>query len=920
MTASSPQPAAPTSTYRVQLSSSFTLADAEGLIPYLRRLGISHLYLSPVTRSRGGSTHGYDVADPTAVDEELGGRSALESLAATARDADIRLLLDIVPNHMATSPENGWWNDLLRHGRASLHAPVFDVEPRTEERILLPVLGAPIGEVLESGELAVALERDDLVVRYHDRTFPLDPSTWSRVLIPATHDERLLRDPAPRHLLTRIVGELDSIPPTVVESPAELARRRRMTSEARERLGTIAANDAAREAVERALRRYNDRSPEATERLERLLEEQPYRLAFWRVQAAELNYRRFFDIADLVGVRQEEPDVFAATHSLILDLVRSGVVHGLRIDHIDGLHDPQDYLRRLEQRTGGAYTIVEKILAPDEQLPSSWATAGTSGYEFAAAVDGLLVDPRGLRTLGTMTERITGVPREWPEVALDAQRQVLRNLFGSEVSWLVRRLDAIARAHRHGRDLTHEQLRTAIVEVTANLSVYRTYIRGFDVSADDAKRMSAAVDDAAERAHPLDERAIRFLGRVLLLDERDERWLSFVMRWQQLTGAVTAKGVEDTALYRYNRLLSLNEVGGEPGTEGSSVEDLHRWNAARLERSPGSLNATSTHDTKRGEDVRARLAVLSEIPRRWQDAVNRWMAMNRRFRTDVDGRPVPEPNEELHLYQAVVGAWPTGTDAAGFTERIEEYAIKAAREAKIATSWIDQDERYEDAIRSFVRNALESSRFSRDVDRFVREIAFFGMLNSLSQVLLKVCSPGIPDVYQGSESWNLSLVDPDNRRSVDFSGLDRRLRDLQDADPAKLVRRWQDGNAKLFVTARALAFRRENPELFARGDYIPIRASGRGERHIVSFARRLGDTWAMVVVPRHPATLVPDGRLPVGADVWRRVRLDLPDDAPDLWRDVLTGSAIDSESRRRALLLSDVLDVFPIALLASEQG
>jgi len=841
------RPRPPGATYRLQFNPGFGFADATRICDYLRDLGITDVYASPLLAARPGSTHGYDVADPTRFNPELGSGRDADAFAARLEDLGMGLLLDIVPNHMAASTHNPWWNDVLARGRASAFADFFAVDWDAQGgKILLPILGGPYGEVLERGELELRWTAEGPKLGYYDNVLPLDPSTT----------------------------------------------RRMRESDARELNGTPG-------------------DPSSFDALHELLEQQPYRLAWWRTANREVNYRRFFDIGDLISIRQEEPAVFEATHGFVLDLVSRGVVTGLRIDHIDGLRDPGGYLSRLRDASGGAYVVVEKILAPDEHLPEDWPVAGTTGYEFLNTAAAILADERSEPVLQRLFETWTGDARPFSEVVHEAKRQVLDDLFGSDVSRLLRLVTDRVAQDRHTRDLDPADLREALLEVTAWLPVYRTYANPGEMSPADAERIEGAVRDTI-RHRPDLRPAAEFLGRMLL--EAGE----FTVRWQQFTGPAMAKGHEDTALYRYVRLISRNAVGGEPSDVALPVDTFHRFCADRVRRGEASLSATSTHDTKRAEDVRARIDVLTEIPKEWAQRATRWREMNAPLRRGE----TPSPHEELLLYQTLVGTWPL--DAAGrkgYSGRIADYMVKAAREAKAETSWLDPDTDHEQALRGFVRRVLgpRNRPFLDDIADLCSTVSLHGAMNSLAQVVLKIAAPGVPDMYQGTELWTLSLVDPDNRRPVDFDLRASMLEDIrkrQDDDPDALLRDlldgWTDGRVKLYTTHRALQVRLDHRAVFDHGSYTALAADGSRADHVVAFARQHERSWVVAVVPRLTVRLG-RGRLPLGRRAWRDTVLRLPSRAPTRWVDAFTGRRLESADGR--LRLSETLDRFPVALL-----
>jgi (1->4)-alpha-D-glucan 1-alpha-D-glucosylmutase len=898
-------------------------ARAAGIVPYLDALGITDLYLSPVLAARTGSTHGYDVVDPTRLDPRLGSPEDFDALADALRSHGMGLLLDIVPNHMAMSEEDEWWTDVLRHGRASRYARFFDVDwetPALPGRILAPILGRPYGEALEAGELRLSLEDGKLALAYFERRLPLDPATIGPVLERAVDDAGDVADE-----LQRILRDVARIPPRTRTGTASVARRVALSERVAGRLRTVAATTTGGRALGRAVASFGP------DRLDALVAEQAYLPSFWRAASKEIDYRRFFDISDLVSMRMSEAAVFEATHRLVLDLVRAGKLTGLRVDHVDGLADPEAYLATLRDATGGAFVVVEKILARDESLPAGWVV-GTTGYEFIAAVDPLFVDPRGRERLERWYVEATGVAGPFREVVRDAKRALARELFAGELDALARTVQGLGRQDRHGRDLTHADLLDALVEVAAALPVYRTYVRSRDVSAADRRSIEHAVGEARLAVAPEQASAVAFVHRVLTMSlperaspSRVRAWLAVVTRWQQFTGPLMAKGAEDTALYRWLPLLSLDEVGGDPGAPPVDVARFHALMRSRARGWTPSLSAGSTHDTKRSEDVRARIDVLSEMPERWIELVERWGRRHEGFRTEVNGAPAPDRNEELFLYQTLVGTWPVASriDRA-YADRVAALLRKALREAKVHSDWLNPDERYEQAVERFARAVLSSSNrsFRTDLAKAMRVIALHGALNSVSQALLRATAPGIPDVYQGTELLRFDLVDPDNRRPVDFK---RRAELLAELDRAAerdnetllhdLLENWPDGRFKLFVLSRALRLRRSGPELFERGSYVPLAVTGPQRDRVVAFARRWRRGWAVVVVPRLTVTIGPE-RLPLGERAWSTTSLRIKGLSGPL-TDVFTGRTLDGPLANGRVPLATLFERVPVWLGAT---
>jgi len=878
----------PRATYRLQLNTGFTFADARRIVPYLADLGISDLYLSPILKARKGSVHGYDVVDAVALNPELGSE---EDFAALHRDASARglgILLDIVPNHMAATDENAWWMSVLENGPHSRFLHYFDIDwnpvttrGQTVNKVLLPILGKPYGDALESHEIELHFERDGFFFRYYDKRLPLAPHSYNRVL-------RDTVDALPREGVAIELREL-------VEGDASVPNSKFL----KETIGRIYEQDATfRETLDRTIKRING----DVDALDELLDRQWYRLAYWRIASQKINYRRFFDVTDLVGVRVENPEVFEARNRRTLELIAEGKVTGLRIDHIDGLYDPIGHMRKMQLRladTGKFYIVVEKILARGEELPCDFPVSGTSGYDFLDALNTVFVDSDGLKDLDAFYRSFSGVGESYEDIVYQKKKQVIQELFSGEMRALGKQLSSMAMADRNARDFAPVDLTAALTEVTACLGVYRTYLRDGGPSESDKRYIAEAIGCARQRAGTaLDDRLFVFLDRVLRLDppgyiasERDQ-WLAFVMRWQQFTGRVMAKGVEDTAFYNYNRLISMNDVGGDPGRENfDGLAEFHARNMRILERWPDTLNATSTHDTKRSEDVRARINVLSEIPKEWAKHVRRWSKMN----------PFSDKNEELLVYQTLIGMWPVDDDELpAVRERLRQYLEKAAREAKAHTSWIAPNIEYEESLLALADALLSNQAFCEDFQKFQKRVAFYGAMNALSQLVLKATSPGVPDFYQGTEVWDFSLVDPDNRRPVDYERRLSMLRKMSDrTDISTLLRRWHDGRIKMFVTRKLLNLRPE-------GAYEPIDAG----RNVCAFKR--GDS-LLVAVPRFVTALVKPGTWPIG-DVWRTGNPACP--CPGRWRNIFTGDTIEGDSINLAVMF----ERFPVAVLEKAEG
>ncbi len=904
----------PIATYRLQFHAGFTFRRAAELVPYLARLGICHVYASPFFRAAPGSLHGYDVCDHNELNPEVGTRADFEAFSAELKANGLGLIVDFVPNHMGIEHAlNPWWRDVLENGPSSPHASFFDIDwhplkRELENKVLLPVLGDQYGRVLESGGLRVEFEGGDFVLRCGDFTLPLAPRTTLPLL------RRVLA------LLPLPPKELEGIIDAIAHVPPGTARERRLV---RERLARLCVESPeVADAIRRALEEWHDPADAARfDRLDALIGEQAYRLSSWRVAGEEINYRRFFDVNTLAAIRMELPEVFDATHRLLFELIDAGHVCGVRIDHIDGLAFPREYLERLRERVGdGVCVLVEKILGPDETLRADWPVQGTTGYEFANDITQLLAPPQGVREIATAYEKFLGFRLDWREVAYRSKKLVMLASMASEVNALGQLLNRISESHRWYRDFTLNALTGAVREVIACFPVYRTYLDPAAAADEsDVRVVGRAIALARKRNRSLERTVFEFLRDVLIppkenahpVDEALRR--SFVLKFQQITGPVAAKGIEDTAFYVFNRLVALNEVGGEPAAGGASIESFHRQNAARLAEHPHGLLATSTHDTKRSEDVRARIAALSEMPGEWSRAVRRWHTMNRKHRREIDGEIAPDANEEYLIYQTLLGAWPvegiTRHNRAEFTARIQDYMVKAMHEAKVNSSWVEPNAAWDEAVREFIAAILArgaGNRFPQRLAPFAARIAEVGAMNSLAQTVLKLTSPGVPDFYQGSELWDFSLVDPDNRRPVNYKLRQEQFATLAHASSQDLLANWRDGRIKMFAIQRLLALRKETPELFTSGTYTGIAAHGAHADKVIAFERRSGSRALLVVVPRHTATL---GFPPLGA-AWADTHIVPP--TPTLWRDIFTAREHSGET----LTLSSILADLPFAVLA----
>ena len=959
----------PRATYRVQLHAGFRFADATALVPYWAAMGISHLYTSPILAARPGSQHGYDVIDHGRLNPELGTRGDFDALVAALHANDMGLVVDIVPNHMGVlGGDNAWWLDVLENGAASAFAGHFDIgwdspDPALNGKVLLPILGDQYGTALERGELHLGFdpERGYFTLNYYEHTLPIDPASYGPLLRRALQTVQTIT-PAVRAELGAVADALDRLPPHNVQTPGLRMRRQRDKTLLKARLATaLYGQPRMLQAIEGVVTQLNGRPGSRTsfDALDTLVSAQAYRLAHWRVAADEINYRRFFDINELAALRMDRPEVFDATHALILELAADGAIDGLRLDHPDGLADPAGYFRHLQRRyaeTAGLpppaddaakadlplYVVAEKIVATFEAVPDEWMLHGTTGYRFANLVNGVLVD-------GSAKSRLD---RSWrvfaPEEAQDfdhlswhCRHVVMRGTLAGQLTVLSNTLLKLAREDRRTRDFTLNTLRAALAEVVASFPVYRSYVID-KPSRQDRKLIDWAIGRARRRSPAADPSLFDFLRRVMLIRPlpgapagQAARFREFVERLQQYTSPVAAKGIEDTALYRHQRLLSVNDVGSEPDEFGLSVAAFHATNRDRSLHRPASMLTTSTHDAKRSEDVRTRLDVISERPAAWRLATRRWSRLNRRHKRTVDGRVAPARNDEYMLYQLLAGSLPDGAldDAALaiYTGRVDAAMLKSAREAKAVTSWMNPNAAYEAALSSFVQALLvpgEANLFLTDLRANVQVLSWYGALNGLSMALLKALSPGVPDLYQGHELIELSLVDPDNRRPVDYAHRQAVLVEARAAwaltDREAAVRGWMsqlaDGRGKFWVIWRALQLRQAQDAMLRRSTYLPLEVRGEFAANVIAFARHDGAEWVVVIAGRLWASMGrPVGDLPLGAH-WGDTAVLLPDSvaaqagAANWLQDALGGgqhALVDG-----ALPLAAVLTACPVAALS----
>ena len=917
---------------------------------YLHDLGISDCYASSYLKAVPGSSHGYDVADPTHLNPEIGSDEDHAGWTEALRERGMGHVMDIVPNHMGIAKSaNPWWLDVLENGPSSRFARFFDIEwhpvkDELAEKLLIPILGDQYGEVLENQELKLAYRDGAFSVRYYEETLPLAPDTYDMVVADDLEDWLSEHRGADADELLSILTSSNNLPPRTERGAEAIATRAREKEVIKRRLAALTGRSAAvRELIDGSLARLNGTrgEPRSFDKLDRLLNAQSYRLAHWRVASEEINYRRFFDVNQLAALRMEDPAVFDEVHHFVFTLVARGAVTGLRIDHVDGLFNPGDYLQRLQDRARDArrngresdatppfFIVVEKILGPGEQLATDWPVAGTTGYEFAGAVNSLFVDSRNERAFDDIYRRVTHERVSFPDLAYRSKKQVVHETMSGDINSLGHQLNRFSERNRHFRDFTLYSLISTLKEVIACFPVYRTYVTSSDpISDHDRRYITEAVQRAKRRVPGVTGVVFDFIQKLLLKQigaatpEACEERTRFTGKFQQITSPVAAKGIEDTALYVHNRLVSLNEVGSDPTQFGADPAIVHAWMADRQARWPHALSATSTHDTKRGEDVRARLNVVSEIPGAWKTAVTKWRGVNRRFKRDIKGQLAPDANEEYLIYQTLVGAWPFETDEAtraSFLERLLAYTTKALREAKVHTSWLSPDEEYEQGVAGFLRAILDRGRtnlFLQSFEPFQARIAEIGIYNSLAQLLVKITAPGVPDFYQGTELWDLNLVDPDNRRQVDYDRRRRALADAARCRPAQLLAHRADGRIKMFVMNRALAARAGLRDVYEDGAYRALSAAGYRRECLFAFAR---GGRAITCVPRLLATLTPESGPPLGRAVWGDTRIELPDAvAARSFREVFTGATIDADEADgvRSLAAAAMFEQFPVALL-----
>jgi (1->4)-alpha-D-glucan 1-alpha-D-glucosylmutase len=982
----------PIATYRLQFNYQFRFSDAKSILSYLHELGISDCYASPYFMANKGSLHGYDILDHNQLNPEIGTGEDYTEFVDELRKYEMGQILDIVPNHMSIAGyENSWWMDVLENGPVSVYADFFDIDWNPvkvdlKNKVLLPILGDQYGRVLENQELTLIFAEGAFFISYNDRKLPLDPVSYNRILkfrVDQLENDMGKDHPHLQELLS-IATALSHLPSSIEKKGEERMERQREKEIGKKRLWNLCKeSERIRSFIDGNVLVFNGEKgdPKSFSHLDELLNDQAYRLSHWRVATDEINYRRFFDINELAAIRIEDLEVFREVHKFVFRLIRRGEVTGLRVDHPDGLRNPVEYFYRLQKscfiqicfrafpfpdesvseeeikrlydeelfknptsplRTP-FYIIGEKILTKGERIPEDWPISGTIGYAFLAPLNGIFVDIDNAKKFDEIYSRFIGLKVNYPDLLYEKKKLIMLTSMSSEVNALGHFLDRLSEKDRHTRDFTLNSLTTAIVETIACFPVYRTYVNSFGVIERDQRYFEQAVARAKRKNPAVSATTFDFLQDVLLLKCPDDLsepdktgWLDFVMKFQQITGPVMAKGLEDTVFYVYNRFVSLNEVGGNPERFGTTLDAFHGQNIERAKLWPHGLVATSTHDTKRSEDVRARLNALSEIPDDWRRCLVKWSRVNKKRKPVVEGQPAPDRNEEYLLYQTLVGMWPLhplrDADYKMLGRRIKDYLLKAIREAKVNTSWTSPNLPYEDALLKFVDAILSRpsiNLFLKDFVSFQNKISYFGMLNSLSQTLLKITSPGVPDFYQGTEIWDSSLVDPDNRKPVDYDIRRDMLRALKEkmamgrsdlpGFDRRLLQEWRDGSIKLYVTFRSLNYRKENRHLFTGGAYLPLSGEGDLKEHLCAFARSREGKVVLVIVPRFLTRLIKStDELPLGHKVWGDSWLVLPPEIPAVsFNSIFTGETIGTVERdgRTGLALDRVFANFPVAML-----
>lgn len=927
----------PASTYRIQMNYKFTFNQTKNIVSYLRDLGVSDIYASPILRSVKGSSHGYDSLSAVELNPELGSDEEFASLAETVQNAGLGWLQDIVPNHMACNSQNNILMDILESGKNSIYYNFFDIDwDHTYEsikgRLLIPFLGDFYSNVLERGEIKLSYDQKGFMISYYESQFPVSIDSYAKLLT---------------YKFNRLKKKLGDENPDFIKLLGILYVLKTLSSKDRleERFGQVKFvknilwelyqnNDEIRKFLDKNISAFNGEpgNPESFDLLDNLLSEQMYRLSYWKVSNDEINYRRFFCVNQLISLKVEEKPVFNYVHSFIFELMKKGYINSLRVDHIDGLSNPTAYINNIRESYKDTYVAVEKILEFNEDLPEEWDIQGTTGYDFMNKLNGIFCKTDNEEKFSKLYKDFTNLCTTYNDLMYKNKKLMIENHMTGDVDNLAHLLKKISSRYRHGNDITLTRVHNALVEILSLFPVYRTYITPENFLTANYDYIHKTVEQAINKTPDL-KHELNFIKHFLTYnpndhltdDEKNDR-IKFRMRFQQFTGPIMAKGVEDTVLYIYNRLLSLNEVGGKPDKFGLTDDEFHNFNLKKLEKWPNTMNSTATHDTKRGEDTRARINVLSEIPDEWETNIKRWNEINNSKKTLVNQILSPVNNDEYLIYQTLIGTFPFYEgEYSEFVTRIKEYAIKAFKEAKVYTEWIDPNPDYEKACTDFIDKILEDGEdnlFKKELYDFQKKISFYGVFNSLSQTLLKICSPGVTDIYQGAELWDLSMVDPDNRRDVDFEKRKVYLEEIKNKSKndilkllTELSHNKEDGKIKLFLTYKALKAKNENIELFQNGEYIPLHAEGKYADHIIAFARKLDGKYVIAITPRFLTEIISPEEYTFAHEVWENTELILPDDFPDQWNDYLSEQDINNGNR---LNINNVFLNFPVAMLINK--
>ncbi|KMQ49974.1 Malto-oligosyl trehalose synthase [Chitinispirillum alkaliphilum] len=928
----------PCCTYRLQLNQEFSFNDARVLIPYLDRLGISDIYSSPIFKAREGSTHGYDVVNPLEINPEIGTRVEFDHLLEEVKNYELGWVQDIVPNHMAIDSGNEFLMDIFENGPSSPAYNYFDINwNHTYEgikgKLLLPILGSVYADCLESSQIQLSYDGEGFWVNYYEHRFPLKIETYASIL--GHRLERLKTDLGSSHSgLIKLLGVLYIV--KTIHTQQNYQERKGQVSFAKAMLHELYTGDVSiKEYIDENVKEFNGTAgePQSFELLDKLHSEQYFKLSYWKVATEELNYRRFFTINDLISIRAEDEHVFTDSHALVIDLFSRGIFTGLRIDHIDGLYNPLEYLQRLRNQAPDLYIVTEKILAYSEEIRGSWPVQGTTGYDFLNMVCGIFCYRDNSKKFDKLYQKFTGITSSFDELLLDKKRLIIKRHMAGDIDNLALLIRSVSSRDRWGTDMTLYGLRNALIELIAAFPVYRTYINSGKISAEDSHWLELTFKNV-KKINPQLTREIEFIERYLMLqfepyasEQTKKEWIDVIMRFQQFSGPLMAKGFEDTLLYHYNRFIPLNDVGGFPERFGVETGKFHSFNAKRMSRTPHTLNATSTHDTKRGEDARMRLCVVSELFEEWKDIVTTCSKINKQYKRKVDNENFPDNNDEYFLYQTLIGSWPNQDEKyVEFIHRIKEYMLKAVREAKAHTGWIKPFMEYENQLLEFISNVLDkenNSEFFHTFEPFQKKTAWYGVFNSLSQLIIKCSAPGIPDFYQGTELWDLSMVDPDNRRDVDYAKREEILSEIRTLEttayPAfihQTLSNPQDGKIKFFTMYNMLKNRKEINRVYNCGDYSTITTNGERKRNIFAFSRKYENDILITAVPRLLTEVVSEKKLPLGREVWNDSCIELPDNFPKYYRNVLTEERVELKNGR--LDIGDLFTLYPGAVLINQ--